>query len=723
MQIREHEEKSEKPDSSNILITTLGTSWQIVPELYAFTNPNQLELYAKRLDYPDLQALRTRHEIEEVGSVWVITTEAMQLDALRAWANHLDIDLQVWWPKGVDELSSAAENERMADLIYRVVLHAHAQTKGGNVFLSLAGGRKTMSAEMQQAGMLFGCDALLHVVDKRCTDEQRKQLEDQDLFRSALTPELARLFQPLVIMGHCPANAALSVNPPVCAAAYPLPPQEVDLEPELYAEIQRRLKQAESLMFNFSVQVSGGEKQSNFHGLYTLPPERINQLKHSHIAVSPDREPEDKQWLKRLPKTDLHCHLGGVLDAVEILEVAHSMEDEVAAALDSYSPLAQRINELKNLVAGKDPDKIRQFLRDDPGCAGSLQFLRSPRSWHPHEPIGVCAFVLEFAQDADLLDRVVFGDYLRPASYHGIGIEQYEPLGDLQGSGLLQAEKTLRAVCRVLRRKTLEHNISYLELRCSPNNYTRGDLSAQDVVNILMDELINVEHCTFRLLFIASRHRLLSEAYQHIELAEQLLKDSTRFRQMFVGFDLAGDETARSPGEMRSAFLPLLKRCIPITIHAGEDQNVDNIWEAVYELNADRVGHGLTLGDNFELLKRFVERRIAVEMCPSSNAQVVGYRDYILGADGREYPLAAYLDRGLRVTVNTDNPGISRTDISTEYYKAASMSADGLSRWQVLQLVRNGFQAALCSLEERRELVRAAERNIVEILTNTYGGN
>jgi cob(I)alamin adenosyltransferase len=49
------------------------------------------------------------------------------------------------------------------------------------------------------------------------------------------------------------------------------------------------------------------------------------------------------------------------------------------------------------------------------------------------------------------------------------------------------------------------------------------------------------------------------------------------------------------------------------------------------------------------------------------------------------------------------------------------MSKNGLSRWQILQLVRNGFQAALCSLEERRVLVRAAERNIVEILTNTQG--
>ena len=116
-------------------------------------------------------------------------------------------------------------------------------------------------------------------------------------------------------------------------------------------------------------------------------------------------------------------------------------------------------------------------------------------------------------------------------------------------------------------------------------------------------------------------------------------------------------------------------------------------------------------------MQRFVERRIAVEMCPSSNDQIVGYDDALAGEqDGRTDPLAEYLRQGLRVTVNTDNPGISRTSPSAELYKAACLSPGGLTRWQILQLLRNGFQAAFCPLRERAQMLRQAEQALLDWL-------
>ena len=203
---------------------------------------------------------------------------------------------------------------------------------------------------------------------------------------------------------------------------------------------------------------------------------------------------------------------------------------------------------------------------------------------------------------------------------------------------------------------------------------------------------------------------------EHIKLADGLLGEDGAGFPGFRGFDLAGDEKAGSPADMRQAFMPMMEKCMHFTIHAGEDDKVESIWEAVYHLSAERVGHGLTLSDDPRLMARFRDRKIAVEMCPSSNFQIVGFRDnYLPETKGlKTYPLKKYLDEGLRVTVNTDNPGISRTDFTRELHRAARMTPGGLSLWEILLLIRNSFRAAFVGTDMRNELLRQAELEVIE---------
>lgn len=705
---------------ANLLITTLGTSWQIVPELYGFTNPRQLDLYRHHSQQAEIEKTRQNHNIRPVSAIWIVTTARMNIQLLKQWAATLDIPLTLWWPAEVDEIATAEENTRMAEVIYRAVLQGKEWVGKDHLYLSLAGGRKTMSAEMQQAGLLFGCAALLHVVDRRLSDEQRQQLSQADqprLFAEPLHAGIVEFYQPLVIMPAQPGSVALEVDPPVRADDYPLPAAggEVAGEKRLHDILHQRLKSAESLMYNFSSKIDDQYHQSSFHGLYSLPPALIRRLTTERIAADPARRKEDLHWLQQLPKADLHCHLGGVLDAAGMIEVARTMSAVVAAEAARVPGFADALRQLQRLVAVADAVAIRGFLV---GQSSEPQALfKVPRRWHEREPLGVCGFLLAFEGQPELLDSVIHADLKNPRDFVGVGIGPYEALGDLQGSGLLQCEETLRGTCAVLKRTLREDRVRYLELRCSPNNYTRGGLTAARVVEILLDELKDEKcGCDLRLLLIASRHRKLSEALSHIELVDDFWNRSQHFRECFVGFDLAGDEQQRSPAQMRSAFMPLLEKCISMTIHAGEDQDVKNIWEAVYELSADRVGHGLTLKDNGDLFGRFVERRIAVEMCPSSNFQIVGFADWMLDMNGAAYPLQQYLAAGMRVTINTDNPGISRTTMSNELYKAAAMVKGGLTRWQILQLIRNSFKAAFCERQRRRELLRACEADIVDLL-------
>lgn len=106
---------------------------------------------------------------------------------------------------------------------------------------------------------------------------------------------------------------------------------------------------------------------------------------------------------------------------------------------------------------------------------------------------------------------------------------------------------------------------------------------------------------------------------------------------------------------------------MPITIHAGEGEPAENIWASVYNLHAERVGHGLTLHQRPDLAARMRDRGIAVELCPTSNVEVVGFAD---PADPRTEPYPDYPPRtlwrelGVPVVVCTDNPGICRTTLA-----------------------------------------------------------
>ena len=184
------------------------------------------------------------------------------------------------------------------------------------------------------------------------------------------------------------------------------------------------------------------------------------------------------------------------------------------------------------------------------------------------------------------------------------------------------------------------------------------------------------------------------------------------------GFDLAGDEKVCTAAEMHNYFLPLMKECMHFTIHAGEDNPVESIWEAVYMLNAQRIGHGLTLPDNPALMKKIFDSNIAIEMCPSSNFQIAGFRDNYFDSTGNQkiYPLKQYLEKGLCVTVNTDNPGISDTNFTKELHKACRLTPGGLSLWEILSIIRNGFKASFAQRSIKYELLKKAENKIVQLL-------
>ncbi|XTZ36656.1 adenosine deaminase [Salmonella enterica] len=167
-------------------------------------------------------------------------------------------------------------------------------------------------------------------------------------------------------------------------------------------------------------------------------------------------------------------------------------------------------------------------------------------------------------------------------------------------------------------------------------------------------------------------------------------------RDDITALDLAGDELG-FPG---SLFLSHFNRARDagwqITVHAGEAAGPQSIWQAIRELGAVRIGHGVKAIEDPELMDFLAEQRIGIESCLTSNIQTSTV------ASLAQHPLKTFLEHGILATINSDDPAVQGVDIIHEYNVAAP--AAGLSREQIRQAQINGLEIAFLSAGEKQAL-------------------
>ncbi|WP_305908196.1 CRISPR-associated ring nuclease [Methylomarinum sp. Ch1-1] len=701
---------------TNILLCTLGASWAVAPEIYGFTSPGKLPLYRHHPNKPELDKLLAEYDLEEVDEIWVCTTqgEATQksLASLVQWADLLPKPpiLRIWMAEATNELTTQHECRHIRELIVRAVLAAHEYAQGGQVTLSLAGGRKTMSADMQWAATVFGCSALLHVIGA-----EFKQMPESlknaapELFTKPLIADNCAAIMPL-ITGQTQRSDLLDIRMDDCEAvtaqAFPLPLPETGQSvvwpaPDkwLEQELKNREKTGSRLLGNYFFDLSRHEKHENWRSLYRLSPRLINHLRQTPLG------PEHKNWLERLPKADLHRHLGGCLN----------LEDQRQVGLSVWQALSKQ-EKAKALAAVKT-------LLDESDRHWDWNWIDSIKNCDNKAHLS--AALLVEASDAQLHNNLWQATEPRVALKHGErGFSAYERPGDLSGSTLLSSPAAIPSYAECIVRQCVVERLAYVELRGSPQKYGDGLVFLESFYQALQQALASLParlKPEFRFIIIADR-RKNEQLQQTIALAVQAKR---RWPDFIVGLDLAGDESELLPDNIGEVFLPAFEVCLPITIHAGEGEEAGAIWKAAYLLHADRIGHGLTLNDHPELAERFRNRDICLELCPTSNIEVVGFR--VPGNPATEqfseYPLMSLWDKGLPLTVCTDNPGISRTTLTGEYLMAAAMSDGKLTLWDALAMIKQGFVHAFLPGGEKERLLKRFDADIYRYLSETFDFN
>ncbi len=700
------------PPPRSILICTLGASWAVIPEVFGWLAPALLDLFANHPDRAALDAARAGNGLQAPDELWVCTTEGQparhSIDRLRDWWCQLGspLPLRIWCAEGTDQLATAAECGHLRELIFRLVLLATERVdRQGQVVLSLAGGRKTMSADLQDAGSALGAAAWLHVVGPEPLPQELRDATART-FLHPLPAGLAASITPLLV-GKGSRGELLDIaieGRRIVGADFPLPcPQPGRIErwappaegPLLHLDLARRQIEGRRWLGNFVAQLARDEPYENWSSLYRLPAGRIQQLRERPVDLA------DRDLLCRLPKADLHRHLGGCLSLAQQRQVGHALWDALAPAeRDAAMSVARPL-----LVLPIDrpwPWEWPQSLR------GAHRAAASAALW-VHAP-------------PEQLERVLFGSTgprvaLKMRSPRGFAA--YERPGELSGSALLSHPAAIGAYASALVVQAREEGLALVELRGSPQKY-RPDapvaflhelaaaLRAAGAQTGRFDAALDTPRIGFLWILDRRDRSSLAAGVRQAVLARDAPGG------FVLGLDLAGDEGTQAPEQLAPAFAPAFEACMPITIHAGEGEAAENIWQAAYHLHADRIGHGLTLSESPSLAQRFRDRGIALELCPSSNREVVGFQDpaHPESAGCPPYPLQAFMAAGLPFALCTDNPGISRTTLSDEYIAASRMSGSGICLWDALAISRQAFTHSFLPAAERDDLRRAVERDL-----------
>lgn len=239
-----------------------------------------------------------------------------------------------------------------------------------------------------------------------------------------------------------------------------------------------------------------------------------------------------------------------------------------------------------------------------------------------------------------------------------------------------------------------DDNVKYLELRFNPVALARAqDFPLEAVTRWVCEAVARAQRdrdIVVNLIVQIGRNEDLETAWELTRLAL-----AHRDRGI-VGVDLAGDERRYPAWVFADVFRHARDEGLHVTIHAGEAGGPENVEEAVQELGAERVGHGVRSVEDSRVLRLLREKTVTLEICLTSNIQT--------GAVQRlwHHPLPDLMALGIPISINTDDPSISDTTLTDEYRIA--MSAMGVTIDQIKQSIVTAAEASFAPPEDRQKL-------------------
>lgn len=269
---------------------------------------------------------------------------------------------------------------------------------------------------------------------------------------------------------------------------------------------------------------------------------------------------------------------------------------------------------------------------------------------------------------------------------------------------VMQTAESLERIAYELAEDAAAEGVRYIEMRYSPVLNTRHDLSLGDTVEAPLRGLERAQrdHGIVGRLIICALRNLppgISMELSHLAVAYK--------SRGVAGFDLAGGERGHPAGVHAGAFAYAQEHGLACTCHAGEGAGAESVRDAVHSCGAQRLGHATRLIEDQALTDYVTERRIALEICLTSNVQTRAAASY------EAHPLRRYFDAGANVVLNTDNRLMSGTTLTDEYVHAAEHL--DFSFDELCTVALNGFESAFLGDDERAALIATVRRDIAAL--------
>jgi adenosine deaminase len=259
---------------------------------------------------------------------------------------------------------------------------------------------------------------------------------------------------------------------------------------------------------------------------------------------------------------------------------------------------------------------------------------------------------------------------------------------------VMQTYEALVRTAYELAEDAAKENVRYMEVRYSPILHQQKGLTLYNVVHAVLEGL-DLAQRKFNI-----RTGVIVCGIRHIspEESNKLADLTVAFKNKgVVGFDLAGAEEDFPAKKFKDAFGRVLANNINCTLHAGEAFGPQSIHQAIHLCGAHRIGHGVRLIEDGDLLNYVNDHRIPLEMCPSSNVQTKAVRKM------EDHPIRLFHDLGLRVTVNTDNRLVTNTTVSKEYLILHQIH--GFTLDEIKEIIIMGFKSAFMPYAIKRAML------------------
>ena len=265
------------------------------------------------------------------------------------------------------------------------------------------------------------------------------------------------------------------------------------------------------------------------------------------------------------------------------------------------------------------------------------------------------------------------------------------------GASVLLYEKDFYDLTMAYFEHCAEENVVHTEIMFDPQTHTKRGVSFETVIKGIQRAREDAqEKYGISSLLIMSYLRHLTE-----EDAFETLEQSLPYKHLIKAVGLDSSEKGNPPSKFQKVFEASIKEGYVPVAHAGEEGPAEYIWEALDLLKIARIDHGNNCSTDEVLVKKLVDEKIALTVCPLSNLELQVVKNL------KDHPLKKMLNLGLKVTVNSDDPAYFGGYMNANFLQTTE--ALDLSKEDIKTLVKNSFEYSLLSDNEKQKFLTQVE--------------